>query len=491
MFQILSQKYRISGVAVTKQGGRPENQDDLGWAETPLGFLLVVCDGMGGGPGGKTASYIAKTEMMAVMMNSSHQASCVDALKKAVSQANEAIYRKMDEVHSLRGMGSTLVALLVNEHSAFVVHLGDSRCYQIRNGRIHYRSADHSLVGEMVRNKALTEEQARQSPQSNIIMRALGNTSNHAPEIVELPYRKGDRFLLCTDGVWGIMPHEQLVQRLTSMQDLESLASNLSAEIDQTGFALGGHHDNHTLAVVEMNNNSILKGKMEKISKIAIAILAVLLAISISLNLIAGKGATGMDDTVPLYRALEEKTAEVEKLKAYQKLYNDIKDSDSKELITRVEVLEYEKASLEDYVDELIARIDSLEKKVEEMTNATKSKNSAQATMAKSSAGETAQRIINRLESLKSFSGKDYAKTLAQKALYRNQAVALLTELNQLTSNKYKPTIEAVTRELKHARSEALLVGLNKDKVYISTAAASKKIDQLTGKIKSIKDNCK
>lgn len=134
MTPIQSQRYQLRGIAVSKQGGRPENQDDVGWVDTPLGFLAVVCDGMGGGPGGKTASYIAKNVFLTEMVNASPQASRVEALKRAVSKANDALYQKMDEVPSLKGMGSTLVAVLISEQSALVTHLGDSRCYQIRDG---------------------------------------------------------------------------------------------------------------------------------------------------------------------------------------------------------------------------------------------------------------------------------------------------------------------------------------------------------------------
>ena len=105
MIQIISNKYHVTGIANSMQGGRPENQDDMGFVETPLGLLLVLCDGMGGGPGGKTASYIAKYEVMKVVSDSSPQASPADVLKKAVARANESLEKKMKMVPELRGMG--------------------------------------------------------------------------------------------------------------------------------------------------------------------------------------------------------------------------------------------------------------------------------------------------------------------------------------------------------------------------------------------------
>ena len=286
MTQIASPTYQVYGAANSMQGGRPENQDDFGFLETPLGFALVVCDGMGGGPGGKTASYIAKYEFLTTLSKCGEQMPPATALKMAVSRANDALEEKMMQVPELRGMGSTLVGILINRQSALIAHLGDSRCYQLRGKKVKFRTQDHSLVGELVRSKAITEEQARVSPQSNVITRGLGNTSNHVADIDEVPYQKGDRFVLCTDGVWGIMPQEDLLVRLTAMVDTSSKVANMSAEIDRIGFASGGRHDNHTLVILETNTDSILKEKMSKQVKIIIAVLSALLAISIVFNIV-------------------------------------------------------------------------------------------------------------------------------------------------------------------------------------------------------------
>ena len=332
----------------------------------------------------------------------------------------------------------------------------------------------------------MTEEQARVSPQSNVIMRGLGNTSNHAPEIEEVAFRKGDRFLLCTDGVWGIMPYEELVQRLTSAQDVQSLVGNLSTEVDQRGLMAGGHHDNHTMAMIELQLDSMLKGKMDKLTKIIVGVMGTLLVISLLFNFIQSRH--GDDNNVTaLQTALEEKNQQLAQLESYQKLYNDVKEKGSKELITRVEVLEYEKASLQEFIDSLMNRIEVLEKRVADVSKPQPTKVVEKAKNSASSAQETAQLIMNRLSNMKEISGKDYAKTLGTKAMYRNEIVVLLGELDRKTSHKYKSVIDGVARELKHPRSEALLVALNKDKTYISTLTASKKIDQLAAKIKEIK----
>lgn len=275
-----SDKIELHGAANSMQGGRPENQDDMMFLDTPLGFLAIICDGMGGGPGGKTASYIAKYEISNALCECTPQTPRDYAFKMATSRANEALEKKMKDVPSLQGMGSTFVAVLINNESAYIAHAGDSRCYVFRNGKCIYRSQDHSLVGELVRKKALTEEEARQSPQSNVITRGLGSTTNHVPDIEEIPFKKGDRFILCTDGVWGIMLHSELIKRFTQKLDIQQIITNISTEVDKIGFSKGGQHDNHTISVFETDTSSTLKPKVN-LKKIAIvcSIISVTIAV--------------------------------------------------------------------------------------------------------------------------------------------------------------------------------------------------------------------
>ena len=269
MDPIRSDIVAIQGYGISMIGGRPENQDDWGYTDTPLGFLLVVCDGMGGGPGGATASSMVKREIAVALRECNSSTPPDKALRMAAVRAQEALEAKMEKEPALRGMGSTFVALLVSKQSAFVAHAGDSRCYLFRGKRCIYRSQDHSLVAELVRKKALTEEEARLSPQSNVIARGLGNVSNNVPDVEELSYKKGDRFAICTDGIWGAMPHKDLLPKLSAQGQLSAIAGNLSMEVDSIGFAGGGHHDNHTLAVIEILEDSIKKSPFLSLSSIS------------------------------------------------------------------------------------------------------------------------------------------------------------------------------------------------------------------------------
>lgn len=255
----IATKYPFVGSIDTRRGGRSENQDNAGFVDTPLGLLLVVCDGMGGGPGGRTASLMAVDTILSVLSDVSEHTQREDALKFAIEKANDIIYSKAKETPELRGMGTTVAAILINEDSAVIGHAGDTRIYQLRKGTIIFRSSDHSVVANLVRQKKITEEEARNHPQSNIVTRALGIRPSMDIEFDEVVFLRGDRFVLCTDGIWGMMPQCDLVQALSRVMGIGELTSVITDEIDKIGFAKGGGHDNLTLAVVDTSFDSIVK----------------------------------------------------------------------------------------------------------------------------------------------------------------------------------------------------------------------------------------
>lgn len=249
---IIETKLPVRGAMDSRQGGRPENQDDCGYVDTPYGFLAVVCDGMGGGPGGKTASYIAKTEIMRTFLETEVGTKTTrELLELAVKNACDGVLKKTDEVPALKGMGSTAVILLFNDKSAYICHVGDSRCYQLRRGKMVFRTNDHSMVGQLVLAGRITEEQARLSAQSNVITQAIGSRGTVEPEIDVVPYKEGDRFVLCSDGIWGAMPEPELVKMFAQKKPLPILAETIALDVDTIGKNSGGHHDNLTVAIVE------------------------------------------------------------------------------------------------------------------------------------------------------------------------------------------------------------------------------------------------
>lgn len=284
--QLKTNSSLVSGFAESRIGGRSENQDSFDWADTPFGFLVTVCDGMGGGPGGKTASSIAVREIVQGVQEADQQEEITNILKKAVHRANMAIIDRGNEQPALRGMGSTCTVVLINEKSVTVAHVGDSRVYQVRGKRKIFRTFDHSMVFELVKQKVITEEQARLSAQSNVITRALGIKPELEVECVERPYEKGDRFLLCTDGVHGAVEEKRLLRMIGDRKvSLGQLVNGVSTEIDDLGRMAGGGHDNLTLAIVEVNENSkMIEPMSKKIKQILWSVGAIAL-ISIVFNI--------------------------------------------------------------------------------------------------------------------------------------------------------------------------------------------------------------
>lgn len=154
-------------------------------------------------------------------------------------------------------MGTTVVALLITPERAICCHAGDSRIYQLRKGKIIHRTSDHSHVFDLVRQGKMTEEQARLSDKSNVITRSLGTKLALNVEITEnLSYKTGDRFFLCTDGIWSMIPESQLIEMISEEDYVESVVSNLIKTINAIGIASGGNHDNLTAALLEMEMNS-------------------------------------------------------------------------------------------------------------------------------------------------------------------------------------------------------------------------------------------
>lgn len=286
----------FTAFAESRTGGRDENQDSYGYAQTAWGFLVTVCDGMGGGPGGKTASTIAVNEIVAGVEGASKDEEISNILIKAIRRANMAIIEAGNENPSLKGMGSTATVLLLSERAAQIAFVGDSRIYQLRGKRKVFRTFDHSMVFDLVKQNVITEEQARLSAQSNIITRALGIKPDVEVEFHELPYEKGDRFVLCSDGIHGTMPEKQLLKMFAQKKPLGIVTDNVATYVDNLGRLSGQGYDNLTLAMVETKTNSILKPVMSKQTKIILVALAALCFISIAANVIQAAHYTALSN---------------------------------------------------------------------------------------------------------------------------------------------------------------------------------------------------
>ncbi len=252
-------------------GGRKENQDMYGGIHTGSTVILTVCDGMGGMNGGQTASHIAVTEIIQTLAETPEKDLGANAIRKAIENANAAIYRRALNTPPLRGMGTTATILVIAPEAAFLTHIGDSRIYQLRKGVKIFRTFDHSKVFEMVERKMMTEEQARQSSFSNIITRALGIRPQIEMTIEKIPYKKGDRFVLCCDGIWNCEPEPEIIKMFNTDKHADTTLYTLTEKVNNIGMQRGGDHDNLTAIIADIKKDSKYQYSCWKVMKNALS----------------------------------------------------------------------------------------------------------------------------------------------------------------------------------------------------------------------------
>jgi protein phosphatase len=175
------------------------------------GRLYTVADGMGGAAGGQQASRVAVEALMRAFYSAPASSSSTQLLR-AIQEANSAVYELAQSDPALHGMGTTIVAAVLHNNTVIVANVGDSRAYIVRHGAAQQLSTDHSLVGEHVRHGALTPEQAANHPQRNVILRNLGYEPQAQPDITSTVLQNGDTLVLCSDGVWGVLPDAEIAR---------------------------------------------------------------------------------------------------------------------------------------------------------------------------------------------------------------------------------------------------------------------------------------
>ena len=207
---------------------RKNNQDTVILAEG----LMGVADGMGGHNGGETASTGARDGLLRLLAGKTPDR---DTLEEAVKQVNLELWERQEKEESLSGMGTTLSLLWPDREKMLIAHVGDSRIYLLREGRLRQVTRDHSIVADMVRRGLLTEEQAAVHPMRNYITRAVGTETEIQVDILELERQPGDRWLICSDGLHGLLDREEL-QKLMSGANLEEAADQMMRDaLDRGG----------------------------------------------------------------------------------------------------------------------------------------------------------------------------------------------------------------------------------------------------------------
>jgi PPM family protein phosphatase len=193
--------------AVSDQGRRRLRNEDAYLCDPPL---FAVVDGMGGAQAGELASRLAADALGKGARGSGGAQAVVDL----VQEANRSVYRRALEDTSAAGMGTTATVALFDEERGVVAigHVGDSRAYLVRGGELEQLTADHSLVGELVRSGRLTQEEAEVHPQRFVITRALGTEADVDVDTIEVEASDGDLFLICSDGLSNMLPDADILK---------------------------------------------------------------------------------------------------------------------------------------------------------------------------------------------------------------------------------------------------------------------------------------
>ncbi len=203
---------------------RKQNQDYYRQQELAEGqFLAVVCDGMGGSKSGDVASRLASEVFLQDVEQSVYpdmeQTEIVKMLVSAVKNANRAVYEQSQVSSDFTGMGTTLVAVYLQNSDAYVVNVGDSRCHYVARDEIAQITEDHSVVGLMVARGQITEEEARNHPNKNLITRAVGTEPNVECDCFYLRLKEGEYLLLCSDGLSNMVTRPELLYEITHGSD--------------------------------------------------------------------------------------------------------------------------------------------------------------------------------------------------------------------------------------------------------------------------------
>lgn len=238
---------------------RSENQDSA-VVTTPAeeaasgtgGRLLIVADGMGGHRGGATASRLAVESVKQHFMTNG-TGDVAETLRGALARANARVYTEAQSNADLRGMGTTVSALLIRGPQAWLAHVGDSRIYGVRSDAIKQFSDDHSLVATMVREGLLTSQEAENHPRRNVLQRSIGVGEEVEIDVRgPIDIREGDVFIVCSDGLHGVVKDDEIRQaaKLPPQQAADRLV-NLALE--------RGAPDNVTVIVAR-----IVRGSLEE-----------------------------------------------------------------------------------------------------------------------------------------------------------------------------------------------------------------------------------
>lgn len=236
----------FQSVALSDRGLNRDINEDSAWIGSQI---IAVADGLGGHAGGEVASSIvinrlAKAEKREFTNDSVH-----DFVIEITAKANGEIAKKIKNSPKLKGMGTTLTSLIATEDKVALIHIGDSRCYQFRNGKLTQLSKDHTLVQELIDQGRLSVEEANAHPQKSLITKAFMGNSETEPFIQLINVEPDDLFLLCTDGLSSVLNESEISKILREDGLTEIAVEKLKAAVYKSGAP-----DNITLVLAKLTS---------------------------------------------------------------------------------------------------------------------------------------------------------------------------------------------------------------------------------------------
>jgi PPM family protein phosphatase len=238
---------------ITDTGRKRRHNEDAYVCEPPL---FAIADGMGGPQAGEVASRLAAAALRESGASGGGEQRIVDLIQ----EANRRVYDRSSSDPHTSGMGTTITVALVDDGTVAFGHVGDSRAYLIRDGRIEQITEDHSLVNELLKTGKLSPEEAHTHPQKSVITRALGTDPDVDADTFTIVAEPGDVFLLCSDGLTNMVDEDAILELVE--RDRDNLDAALRALVRAAN--RGGGEDNITVVAFEIINQAVHDGKTQE-----------------------------------------------------------------------------------------------------------------------------------------------------------------------------------------------------------------------------------
>lgn len=223
----------------TDQGRQRSNNEDAFFI-LPEQRIYIIADGVGGHNSGEIASRFAVQQIAEyVVTNSISEMDDDEELKhyflNCLRQVNQQLYALAGESNGNEGMATTLVLAYIKNNNAYIINVGDSRAYLIRDKLIRQVTEDHTYVNQLLKNGAITKEEADQHPKKNMITRAIGGEADVSPDFYQFKVYEGDLILMCTDGLYGELSEEELYSMAQGRRSMYRLANDYVKEANERG----------------------------------------------------------------------------------------------------------------------------------------------------------------------------------------------------------------------------------------------------------------